>query len=68
MWSVGAILELDDRVKLEAFIRESIQLDLPVIEDGSGNTMFEFFVGESGTYLLCKTFTAVETYLGVKSS
>ena len=68
MWSVGAILELDDRVKLEAFIRESIQLDLPVIEDGSGNTMFEFFVGESGTCLLRKIFTGIDTALGEKIS
>lgn len=47
MWSFGAFLELDDRVKMEAFLREheTIRLDLPDTKSsGSECTMFEFFV------------------------
>eukprot|EP00794_Sanderia_malayensis_P018805 gene18805-20701_t len=50
MWSIGAILELDDRVKLESFMRENIQLDLPSFEDGTGNTIFEYFVTDAGDW------------------
>ena len=50
MWSVGALLELDDRAKMEAFLREKTDLDLPACEPGSGNTMFEFFVEKSGSW------------------
>ena len=48
MWSIGAILELDDRVKLEIFMRENVELDLPFISEDSGNTIFEFFVSDAG--------------------
>ena len=50
MWSVGALLELDDRAKMEAFLREKTELDLPTCEPGSGDTMFEFFVEKSGSW------------------
>ncbi len=48
MWSIGAILELDDRVKLESFMREDVELDLPSFDEGNGNTIFEYFVTDSG--------------------
>ena len=48
MWSIGAILELDDRLKMEIFMREDVDLDLPVIPEDSGHTIFEYFVSDSG--------------------
>ena len=52
MWSIGALLELDNRVKLEAFIRDQFDLDLPIIEEGSNHTMFEFFVDKEGKLVM----------------
>lgn len=49
MWCIGAFLELDDRAKLEQFIRSSnFHLDLPVIPSGSEDTMFDYFVDHDG--------------------
>ena len=50
MWSVGAFLELDDRAKLEEFIRlsEDFKLDLPDIPQDSDATMFDYFVDNDG--------------------
>ena len=50
MWSIGALLELDDRVKLEEFLckSESFQLDLPEIPEGMGYTMFDYMVNDKG--------------------
>ena len=50
MWSIGAFLELDDRAKLEEFIRkqEDIRLDLPVIPSDSDSTMFDYYVDNQG--------------------
>lgn len=53
MWSIGAILELDDRVKLETFMRDNVELDLPFIAEDSGNTIFEFFVSDAGREFDC---------------
>ena len=50
MWSIGALLELDDRAKMEAFLREKTDLDLPPCEAGSGDTIFEFFVDKGGPW------------------
>ena len=52
MWSVGAFLELDDRVKMEEFLRkdEEINLDLPGIPPDADYTMFDFFVNKEGTW------------------
>jgi len=47
MWSLGALLELDDRKKLEEFIRENFSnLDLPPSQD----TVFEYLVNENGEW------------------
>ena len=50
MWSVGALLELDDRAKMEAFMREKTNLDLPPCEADSGDTIFEYFVDKDGLW------------------
>ena len=45
MWSIGALLELDDRAKMEAWLREHCtDLNLPKCDGDSGDTMFEFKV------------------------
>jgi len=50
MWSVGAFLEHDDRIKMEEFIRnhDTIQLDLPPQSSSSESTMFDYMVKSSG--------------------
>ena len=50
MWSIGAILELDDRYKLQEYLRKSTQLDLPKLEADSGDTIFEYFVNDKGEW------------------
>ncbi|XP_067841427.1 dynein axonemal heavy chain 8-like [Heptranchias perlo] len=51
MWSVGALLELDSRIKLEQFLRKhNSKLDLPRIPAGSAQTMFEFLVNQKGEW------------------
>lgn len=47
MWSLGALLELEDRDKLESFIREH-ESGLDVPETQSGETMFEYMVDRTG--------------------
>ena len=48
MWSVGALLELDDRAKMESFLFEQGKLALPPIKDKE--TIFEYLVDESGNW------------------
>lgn len=51
MWSLGALLELDDRDKLEAYIRaHNSCIDAP--ETQPGETMFEYMVSSKGTCIL----------------
>uniref|UniRef100_A0A8D0G5C6 Dynein axonemal heavy chain 8 n=1 Tax=Sphenodon punctatus TaxID=8508 RepID=A0A8D0G5C6_SPHPU len=51
MWCLGALLELDIRDKLEAFLRShESKLDLPEIPEGSGQTMYEFHVSDYGDW------------------
>lgn len=51
MWSVGAILELEDRDKLEAYIRgHNSCIDVPQIQ--TGETMYEYMVNLNGTVIL----------------
>uniref|UniRef100_H3DP07 Dynein, axonemal, heavy chain 5 n=1 Tax=Tetraodon nigroviridis TaxID=99883 RepID=H3DP07_TETNG len=44
MWSVGALLELDDRKKMEVWLRNnnSFCLNLPIIPPDSEDTMFDY--------------------------
>jgi dynein heavy chain len=49
MWSVGAVLELEDRSKLEAFMRTEKLGELPKPQF-DGDTMFEFYVKENGEW------------------
>jgi len=55
MWSVGALLEHDDRVKMEEFLRnhDTIQLDLPPQSSSSESTMFDYMVESSGKHCYC---------------
>ena len=55
MWSVGALLELDDRAKVEEFMRRNFELDLPPISEGSSDTIFEFLVNDAGTFFKIPT-------------
>lgn len=48
MWSVGALLELSDRSKMEAFMKQTCQSYLPEVEKGSGDTIFEYTVDSKG--------------------
>ena len=50
MWSIGAFLELDDRAKMEEFMRttDEFKLDLPVLPTEGEHTMFEYLVDEKG--------------------
>ena len=50
MWSIGAILELDDRTKLEKWMRESTELCLPPCNAEAGDTIFEFLVDRTGKW------------------
>ncbi|KFO26999.1 Dynein heavy chain 8, axonemal [Fukomys damarensis] len=51
MWSIGALLELDNREKLEAFLRRhESKLDLPEIPPGTNQTMYEFYVTDYGDW------------------
>ena len=48
MWSVGALLELADRSKMEDFMKVKCKLNLPRAEEGSGDTIFEYTVDSEG--------------------
>uniref|UniRef100_A0A667G8R3 Dynein axonemal heavy chain 8 n=1 Tax=Lynx canadensis TaxID=61383 RepID=A0A667G8R3_LYNCA len=51
MWSLGALLELESREKLEAFLRShGSKLDLPEIPKGTNQTMYEFYVTDYGDW------------------
>uniref|UniRef100_UPI00398F3537 dynein axonemal heavy chain 8-like n=1 Tax=Pristiophorus japonicus TaxID=55135 RepID=UPI00398F3537 len=51
MWSVGALLELDSRIKLEHFLRNhDSNLDLPEIPFDRAQTIFEFLVNQTGDW------------------
>ncbi|XP_019624088.1 PREDICTED: dynein heavy chain 8, axonemal-like [Branchiostoma belcheri] len=51
MWSIGAILELEDRAKLEEFLRShESALDLPKCDAEAGQTIFEFVVDSHGNW------------------
>ncbi len=50
MWSIGAFLELDDRTKMEEFLRrhDKIKLDLPDIPHDSDASIFDYLVDSNG--------------------
>lgn len=49
MWSVGALLELDDRLKMELFLRKhSAVKELPAVS--GEETMFEFVINSCGQW------------------
>ncbi|XP_047128116.1 dynein axonemal heavy chain 8 isoform X1 [Hydra vulgaris] len=50
MWSAGALLELDDRVKMEHYLRSCNCLDLPQITEGSQETIFEYVIDKNGDW------------------
>ncbi|XP_004624242.1 dynein heavy chain 8, axonemal [Octodon degus] len=51
MWSIGALLELDSRERLEVFLRRhESKLDLPEIPAGTNQTMYEFYVTDYGDW------------------
>eukprot|EP00079_Xenopus_tropicalis_P026874 XP_012820905.1 PREDICTED: dynein heavy chain 5, axonemal [Xenopus tropicalis] len=63
MWSIGAMLELDDRIKMEQWLRslDSVHLDLPKIPPGSDDTMFDYYVTTEGKWMHWNT--SVEEYV-----
>ncbi|RMC15911.1 hypothetical protein DUI87_08116 [Hirundo rustica rustica] len=63
MWSVGALLELEDRCKMEHWLRNhaTVKLDLPCIPEGSEDTMFDYYVASDGTWMHWNTH--VEEYV-----
>lgn len=51
MWSMGALLELDDRVKLEQFLKNhDSKFNYPSLKEDE--TIFEYVVQSSGTYFV----------------
>ncbi|XP_073341886.1 dynein axonemal heavy chain 5 isoform X4 [Pagrus major] len=63
MWSTGALLELDDRRKMEIWLRgnDSIYLNLPNIPPDSEDTMFDYHVTADGQWVHWST--RVEEYV-----
>ena len=62
MWSVGALLELGDRAKMEQWMQDKTELDLPEIAEGSGDTIFEFKVDDAGNWEHWKNHVAEYIY------
>lgn len=49
MWSLGALLELEDRKKLEEWMKENVS-NLPLPPASGDDTIFEYMVGETGDW------------------
>ncbi|XP_038626369.1 dynein heavy chain 5, axonemal [Tachyglossus aculeatus] len=62
MWSVGALVELDDRHKMEHWLRshETLKLDLPQ-PAGNEETMFDYYVTSDGKWMHWNT--RIEEYV-----
>ena len=51
MWSIGALLELEDRAKMQQWLKENKdQLDYPPLRPDSDDTIFEFLVNREGEW------------------
>ncbi|XP_071325116.1 dynein axonemal heavy chain 5 isoform X1 [Trachinotus anak] len=63
MWSIGALLELDDRRKMDIWLRgnDSIHMNLPDIPHDSEDTMFDYHVTADGQWIHWST--RVEEYV-----
>ncbi|XP_053100655.1 dynein axonemal heavy chain 5-like isoform X3 [Hemicordylus capensis] len=63
MWSVGAVMELEDRCKMEHWLRhhDTIKLDLPNITEACEDTMFDYYVTNDGKWMHWNT--CVEEYV-----
>uniref|UniRef100_A0A7N6FG55 AAA+ ATPase domain-containing protein n=1 Tax=Anabas testudineus TaxID=64144 RepID=A0A7N6FG55_ANATE len=63
MWSTGASLELNDRRKMESWLRgnDGIHLNLPDIPPDSEDTMFDYYVTTDGQWVHWRT--RVEEYV-----
>lgn len=48
MWSVGALLELDGRAKMEVFLKQQGVLNLPPVKEGE--TIFEYLVNDEAEW------------------
>ncbi|KAK3097645.1 hypothetical protein FSP39_011696 [Pinctada imbricata] len=49
MWSLGALLELEDRKKLEEWLKDNCK-DLPLPPSEGEDTFYEYMVGENGNW------------------
>ncbi|XP_067093621.1 dynein axonemal heavy chain 5 [Osmerus mordax] len=61
MWSIGALLELADRRRVESWLRAHSSLHLPDIPPDSDNTMFDYHVNGDGQWVHWST--RVEEYV-----
>ncbi|XP_046898543.1 dynein axonemal heavy chain 5 isoform X2 [Hypomesus transpacificus] len=61
MWSIGALLELGDRRRVEAWLRAHTSLHLPHIPPDSDDTMFDYHVTGDGQWVHWST--RVEEYV-----
>lgn len=53
MWSLGALLELDDREKMQEFMVDRCSVDMPPFnKHPPGTTIFEFLVDDKGWLIL----------------
>jgi dynein heavy chain len=51
MWSIGSLLELDERKKLQVYMMENCsELKYPPIDPASLDTIFEYYVTDSGEW------------------
>ena len=56
MWSIGALLELDERLKLQEYILDNndhLELDLPALIEGANDTIFDYYVNKEGKVIHC---------------
>lgn len=56
MWSIGALLELDERLKLQEYILDNndhLELDLPALTKGANDTIFDYCVNKEGKVIHC---------------